>query len=127
MTYETEAMAVDTVVKPGVTFRQNSASGLYVSRVLRPHRDHGYWETVITEGGHPALVGSIQIVSTITIYRARAGRDPLPAKALPTTTIRTADGQTHDIATAGDPREFMFGLPIKQPSTSTANKTAPVR
>lgn len=75
LTYPTIA----NVVQPGVTFRQNSASGIYVSRVLRQIQDtrrstHGYWETVILEGGHPALLNSIQIVSTATIYKARAGR-----------------------------------------------------
>lgn len=38
-----------------------SGHGLYTYRVARPHRDAGYWETVITEGGHPALIGSVQI------------------------------------------------------------------
>lgn len=48
-------------IKIGDRFTMTSAMGPYVSRVLRPHRDAGYFETVIESGGHPALLGSIQI------------------------------------------------------------------
>lgn len=48
--------------------------------VLRQHRDAGYWETVITSGGHPALVGSIQTVSGSEIYGALAGHPPHHAR-----------------------------------------------
>lgn len=67
------ALPTAEVVKPGVTFRADSACGIYRSKVLRQHRDAGYWETQIIEGGHPALLNSIQVVSTGAIYRARAG------------------------------------------------------
>jgi hypothetical protein len=50
-------------VKPGLESNAPSAAGVYTYRVLRRHRDQGYWETVITKGGHPALLGSIQIKS----------------------------------------------------------------
>lgn len=66
-------LSMARVVKPGVTFRRDSACGVYRSRVIREHRDIGYWETEILEGGHPALIGSIQIVSGRDIYRARTG------------------------------------------------------
>lgn len=70
-----EAVAADRdAVHVGVTFRRNSAEGVYRSRVLRAHRDFGYWETQIIEGGHPALIGSIQVVSDRDIRQARTGR-----------------------------------------------------
>lgn len=74
MEAEQQAPRVADVVKPGVTFRRNSAAGIYISRVIRRHRDAGYWETTIIEGGHPALLNAVQIVSTRDIYAARAGR-----------------------------------------------------
>lgn len=40
---------------------KTSAMGDYALRVLRQHRDAGYVETVVIGGGHPALLGSIQI------------------------------------------------------------------
>jgi hypothetical protein len=61
-------------VAPGMTFRQRGACGVYRSRVRRPHRDAGYWETEILSGGHPALLGSIQIVAGHVIRSARNGR-----------------------------------------------------
>jgi hypothetical protein len=73
---EQSPMPVSDVVKPDVTFRSDSACGYYRSRVIQPHRDAGYWITQIIEGGHPALLGSIQIVNTVAIYRARTGRNP---------------------------------------------------
>ena len=51
-------------VGPGLECRQRSAWGLSAYRVLRRHRDHGYWETAITEfPDHPGLIGSIEIKS----------------------------------------------------------------
>lgn len=61
------------VVHAGDTFRRNSAMGIYESRVARRHRDAGYWETVIISGGHPALVGSIQVVAETDILAAMLG------------------------------------------------------
>ena len=55
---------------PGLTFTRDSACGRYVSRVLNRHQDGGYWETTIESGGHPALIGSLQVVSDIDILRA---------------------------------------------------------
>lgn len=43
----------------------------YHYRVLRPHRDVGYWECVCEAGGHPARHGSIQIFSQGDIAAAR--------------------------------------------------------
>lgn len=54
-------------VTPGLTCRANSGHGIYAYRVIRRHRDPGYWETVITEGGHPALLNSIQVLSETRI------------------------------------------------------------
>lgn len=66
---------LDNVVKPGVTFRADSACGQYRSRVIREHRELGYWETTIISGGHPALLNSIQVVRASDIYKARTGVD----------------------------------------------------
>lgn len=55
------------VVRAGLIARANSACGIYTYEVRRRHRDHGYWETVITEGGHPALLNSIQVRSEQSI------------------------------------------------------------
>jgi hypothetical protein len=51
-------------------FTLNSAMGKYTSKIVGPHRDNGYYETVILSGGHPALLNSIQIVSHRTIQAA---------------------------------------------------------
>lgn len=59
-------------IRRGQKFTRNSGHGKYVSRVLRPHRDAGYYETVIESGGHPALIGSIQIVSGAVIAESRS-------------------------------------------------------
>lgn len=59
-----------TTIEPGLTFRLDSASGIYTSRVLRPHRNSGYWETEIIKGGHPALLRSIQVVAKTIIEAA---------------------------------------------------------
>ena len=51
-------------VRPGLECNQRSAWGISTYRVLRRHRDPGYWETAITEfANHPGLVGSIEIKS----------------------------------------------------------------
>jgi len=64
-------------VRIGDTFRMSSASGIYEARVLRPHRDLGYFETVLDHwiSGYgvehlTALVGSIDIVSRREILKA---------------------------------------------------------
>jgi hypothetical protein len=52
-------------VRPGLECNARCAGGLYTYRVLRSHRDIGYWETVVTKGETPqCLINSIQIKST---------------------------------------------------------------
>lgn len=66
----------ERIVRIGDTFRMKCALGIYESRVLRPHRDIGYYETVferwVTEV--PAVrqgqVGGIEIMSRAAIIEA---------------------------------------------------------
>lgn len=37
-------------VAPGLVFRHMSAEGIHKARVVRRHRDHGYWECVWLSG-----------------------------------------------------------------------------
>lgn len=63
-------------VRVGDTFRRKCALGIYESRVLRRHRDPGYFETVhvrwITEvpAFRQGFCGSIQIMSRAAILAA---------------------------------------------------------
>lgn len=68
----------ERTVRVGDTFRMKCALGIYEARVLRPHRDVGYFETVmerwITEV--PAFrygcrVGGIDILSRAAILTAK--------------------------------------------------------
>lgn len=67
-------------VHPNDTFRLFSAEGLtdpvvpYDMRVLRRHRDSGYWEVVFESGGHPARHRSITVMSETSILRHMASR-----------------------------------------------------
>lgn len=64
-------------VRVGDTFRRRCALGIYESRVLRPHRDVGYFETVmerwITDVPEfrQGFVGSVDIVSRKDILAAK--------------------------------------------------------
>lgn len=63
-------------VRVGDTFRRECALGIYESRVARPHRDVGYFETVhvrwITEvpAFRQGFVGGIEIMSREAIMKA---------------------------------------------------------
>ena len=67
----------ERTVRVGDTFRQRCALGVYESRVLRPHRDVGYFETVhvgwITDVPEfrQGFVGGIDILSRETILKAK--------------------------------------------------------
>lgn len=39
-----------TTVQAGLEFQHTSAEALYEMRVLRPHRDFGFWECVFLNG-----------------------------------------------------------------------------
>ena len=63
-------------VRAGDTFRQRCDLGVYESRVLRPHRDAGYYETVfdhwVTDvpAFRQGFVGTIEIMATTAILAA---------------------------------------------------------
>lgn len=47
----------------------------YTVKVLRPHRDVGYFECVYVSGGHPAQHNSIHVHSCHEIMRLKADED----------------------------------------------------
>lgn len=60
----------------GDTFRLRCALGVYESRVMRPHRDIGYFETKVERWCEPVpafregFVGSIEVLSREAILSA---------------------------------------------------------
>lgn len=70
-------LPADRCVRKGDLFRLPSAEGLtyplvpYEMRVLREHRDYGYWEVVFESGGHPARHRSITVMSESDIRKHR--------------------------------------------------------
>ncbi len=59
-------------VRIGQVFHSEHAAGRLISRVLRLHSSPGFWEALIVGGDHPALVGSVQVVSDEAIRGASA-------------------------------------------------------
>jgi hypothetical protein len=64
-------------VRIGDTFRLRCALGVYESRVLRPHHDAGYYETVFERWVTPVepfrqgKIGSIEILARSAILEAK--------------------------------------------------------
>lgn len=69
---------IGEAVHEGVTFRQNTAEGMYRYRLVDQQRDprrstYGLWLCVVEEG-HPARMGGLHTFTVADIYKARVGR-----------------------------------------------------